>query len=1438
MKKILKRSLAVFLAVVMTIGAVPLVPETKAASISEKDLFMTYPQYLSNQNAMKLQTDCETACVEALKNSKDKQGVGALVELMSDSLDITLNEIASVTGLTDSYEIELLKESTIEFLKASNEGDSAIKDTVKSVENVYKPLKKVYSTASKIETELNKAKFISETKSSFISSTGLSDSEAESILKLIFESAEKPAVLKAVKAVTNVTDEAFTIFKLALQISELYAIDIKYVDTLIANIDKTSDLYDGLTRIKKDRSSKPETYILKNYFSDKAIKETAKFISNYFALGVPGILCGLVVTILSEYIYDGKKAKDYIKASTLLSFASSLSSKLSTLRLEFLAGNCSDKKIKQYKILYNAYVVAMKAATQAIYDFTEDNAVYSWIYVMSNHTYDDYLECCKKAVEADIAAGVIDTKGQFASVPSSTNESNIDSRIKSIQKKYPPNNGTKFTEEFGYCSGSQAFAGKVFYMLFDAKINPTINFVNQYKLSKEDNLTNLGSVSGENVTESSVKNLLSNAKIGDLIVAHGNKGVHMMIVTSVGTGGLTVYDYASPYNSSNSQKQISEYEFSFGSIAEEFSSGRKVEYNKNYVVDHKGGITLYRAVNRERIASADGQALNYYTYDDSVNYIISNGVLTGYKGTRSVLDIPDEVTSIADNCFKDNKSITEVNLPDNLISIGNYVFYRCTNLQTVNFNDKLKTIGYSAFEYCESLYSVTLGNNVEEIGFNCFSQCYSLSSVRLSNKLDRIESSTFERCLSLKNINIPDTVWYIQGDAFRECEKLKNISLPQNLFSIHTGAFKGCISLDNVVLPEGLEMLGSGAFSDCINLSEIFIPAKVCLIENWGISPPFSQCISLTKIEVDASNPLYTSDENGVLYTKDKAELIQYPCGNPREYFSVPLEVKKIWSESFLAANNLVEVSLPEGLVEIADEAFGNRTDLSESKLVEINIPKSVISLGINFTNTALYNDKTNWENGMLYIDNCLISTDNKYESFNIKKGTRVISDVYSDKLKEITIPNGVESICNFAFADCRNLVNIKIPDSVTYIGQQAFINTAYYNNESNWKNGVLYIGNHLIAADGNKVSGSYKVKEGTKTISEGAFAGWNLVEIGNKECVNLTSVTLPDSLVSIGEAAFSGCTQLSKVNLPDGLIYIGEFAFSGTALEMVTVPGSVKIIPAFSFSTGTLKSVIIKNGVEAISTEAFGDLEYIHIPSSVNKIGLSSYENYINWSIVSQSSLICSDSDNCYAKEYAQKKYIPFKVCNGNHNGSNTDIPSKPSETTTKPSVPTTKPTTPSTTNTCPNCGKVFTSEKEYNAHLGSCKSEPTTKPSEPVTNPVKKEDVIGTPSQTEIKYGDSIVLHADVDKIPEGAKIVWTADNSNFTYTVSADGTTCTVSPAANGTTTFTVTVVDERGNVISSDTQTMTAKAGFFQKLIAFFKKLFGLTKVIPEAFKGVF
>ncbi len=121
-----------------------------------------------------------------------------------------------------------------------------------------------------------------------------------------------------------------------------------------------------------------------------------------------------------------------------------------------------------------------------------------------------------------------------------------------------------------------------------------------------------------------------------------------------------------------------------------------------------------------------------------------------------------------------------------------------------------------------------------------------------------------------------------------------------------------------------------------------------------------------------------------------------------------------------------------------------------------------------------------------------------------------------------------------------------------------------------------------------------------------------------------------------------------------------------------------------------------------------------------------------------------------------------------------------------------------------------------------------------------------IKQPSITTVKYGDTLILHAEIKgEIPDGARLEWSVEGEGMTIKAAADGMTCAVTSTAKGEVTVKVKLVDKNGNALSTSDgaeitaqQKLTSKAGFFQKLISFFKNLFRMNRIIEQAVKSFF
>ena len=216
-----------------------------------------------------------------------------------------------------------------------------------------------------------------------------------------------------------------------------------------------------------------------------------------------------------------------------------------------------------------------------------------------------------------------------------------------------------------------------------------------------------------------------------------------------------------------------------------------------------------------------------------------------------------------------------------------------------------------------------------------------------------------------------------------------------------------------------------------------------------------------------------------------------------------------------------------------------------------------------------------------------------------IPKGvTRIGKGLFRDcsALKSVAIPNSVTEMSSSAFCGCLALKKLTIPKSVTRVVYDvdeevgfygSFYETSLYANQSNWDKGVMYISNCLITAQ-KDLSGAYTINKRCRLIADYAFG----------YCKELTHVTIPEGVTSIGICAFAGCSSLTSVTIPEGVTSIGIYAFEGcSSLTSVTIPSSVTSVGSMMFyGCSKLKKIYIPRGTKERFATMEGMQDYAHL--------------------------------------------------------------------------------------------------------------------------------------------------------------------------------------------------------------------------------------------------
>ncbi len=618
------------------------------------------------------------------------------------------------------------------------------------------------------------------------------------------------------------------------------------------------------------------------------------------------------------------------------------------------------------------------------------------------------------------------------------------------------------------------------------------------------------------------------------------------------------------------------------------------------------------AASAETVKTGSGHCGNYW--DNCAWELDESGTLTitGSGDTRDYVyvdgvDIP-EIPPWEEFDMLD--SVKKVVIGENITSVGNYFLRNCKNLTEVVLPSTIDRIGEYAFESCSSLTTITLPNAVTKIQYGAFEYCNSLKTINFPNSLTTIDGYAFAYCSSLTKAELPDSVTSLGSYAFSECSAMTSFRFPSKITEIPSGLFYGCEQLSKINdIPSMVKKLGFMAFYKSA-ITEVNIPKSVENIEEYV----FDNCRALTKIAVDANNPNYSS-KDGILYNKTATKLINYPAAKTGESFTIPSNVTEIEKESFGYTKNLKTVTIGENMTEIPYSAFrqsgintvtipknikeiggsafdwcqnlvnvnfasdskletidsyafedctslyqirlpdglksiGNGAFYQCSTLLFVNIPSSVVKVGQRAFDSTAYIKRTPNINGIWYLDNWAISA--------------------SKSIVDAEIANGVKGIAGRVFEYCRNMSTIKIPSSVTYIGDYAFggakklTSITVDSNNPNYssKDGVLYNKDKttLIKYPENKSDENFVIPTGVKTIYNSSIqktSNLKSVTIPNTVtsiCIYafymsaIDSINLPNSIKSIDSGAFNNCENLNNISLPSSLESLGSQVFNGTA--------------------------------------------------------------------------------------------------------------------------------------------------------------------------------------------------------------------------------------------------------------------------------------------------
>jgi hypothetical protein len=492
--------------------------------------------------------------------------------------------------------------------------------------------------------------------------------------------------------------------------------------------------------------------------------------------------------------------------------------------------------------------------------------------------------------------------------------------------------------------------------------------------------------------------------------------------------------------------------------------------------------------------------------------------LYGCAGLSSII-LPEKIYNIGNSAFQGCSSLTEINIPNSVTTIGNSSFRGCIRLESITIPSSVTSIEKSAFSGCSGLNSVIIPSSVKTIGDFAFNDCINLTTATtpFGNNGDQwyTISSIFTGCPKLTSIIIPEGLTKIKELAFaNNFKNMTSLTIPSSVTSIGENAFYNCNNLAGYLIVPSSNV-GNYAFFRCNKLDSVTFTSSVTSIGIYA----FYECLNLTSVTIPAS---VTSIGACAFGNCTSLTFATTPFGNDDKYNG----------SAFDGCTNLTKIIIPDGLTTIKGNAFSSNFRM----VTTVSIPASVTKIGHHafFYCIGL--------SSLIIPSSVNIIEDSSFSGCSGLTGTLVLPNsvksigesAFSNcsSLNSVIIPSSITTIASHTFANCYSLVSIQLPASITSIGSFTFSNCSSLNSA------ITPFGNDInnksIFSGCDKLT-SIIIPEGVTTIKADAFSN---------NFSNITSLSIPVSVNSIKNYAFSGCKNLTSLIIPASVNSISSFAF------------------------------------------------------------------------------------------------------------------------------------------------------------------------------------------------------------------------------------------------------------------------------------------------------